>query len=272
MCHAVSFALSPARSRGRRPGDRHLPRSRSRPAPALPAGAQDAPDGSRSTITQQVVHREPLAGGGWRITIEATLDSNAVCHVFLLQCVVEPQVVTPHMKLQSLECVSPAWVNIEVTLPIIGTNINVCRGSTPNTRAGTSGSGTSSSPTSTWAPSTRRFASSDSRRSSSSSRGEHDHHRPRGRSRHQRGVSRHGCDRHAGGMHRPRGGAVERADGEREPNRARAVRQRHAGARRRRGELGLHRGDVVRLHRQRWHPAAGRLHVHRDGRRRRTTG
>ena len=93
---------------------------------AAPAGAQDAPDGSRSTITQEVVHREPLAGGGWRITIEATLDSNAVCHVFLLQCVVEPQVVTPHMKLQSLECVSPAWVNIDITLPFLGTSVNVC--------------------------------------------------------------------------------------------------------------------------------------------------
>ena len=93
---------------------------------AAPAGAQDAPDGSRSTITQQVVHREPLAGGGWRITIEATLDSNTVCHVFLLQCVVEPQVITPHMTLQSLECVSPAWVNIDITLPFPGTAINVC--------------------------------------------------------------------------------------------------------------------------------------------------
>ena len=136
---------------------------------AAPAGAQDAPDGSRSTITQEVVHREPLAGGGWRITIEATLDSNTVCHVFLLQCVVEPQVVTPHMKLQSLECVSPAWVNIDITLPFLGTASTCARGSMPNARAGTRSSGTSSSPISTSAPSTRRFASSDSRRSSSSS-------------------------------------------------------------------------------------------------------
>jgi hypothetical protein len=36
---------------------------------SAPAGAQDAPDGSRSTIAQQVVDREPLAGGGWQITI-----------------------------------------------------------------------------------------------------------------------------------------------------------------------------------------------------------
>jgi uncharacterized repeat protein (TIGR01451 family) len=94
--------------------------------PVAPAGAVDAPDGSRSTITQQLVHREPLAGGGWRITIEATLDSNTVCHVFLLQCVVEPQLVTPHMKLQSIECVSPNWANIQITLPFVNTVVNVC--------------------------------------------------------------------------------------------------------------------------------------------------
>jgi uncharacterized repeat protein (TIGR01451 family) len=94
--------------------------------PVVPAGAQDAPDGSRSTITQQLVHREPLAGGGWRITIEATLDSNAVCHVLLLQCVVEPQLVTPHMTLQSVECVSPNWANIQITLPFVNTIVNVC--------------------------------------------------------------------------------------------------------------------------------------------------
>ena len=91
-----------------------------------PAGAQDAPDGSRSTITQQVVDRQPLAGGGWRITIEASLDSNAVCQVFLLQCVVEPEAAPAHMTLRSVECVSSDWAHIQITLPFVGTVVDVC--------------------------------------------------------------------------------------------------------------------------------------------------
>ena len=91
-----------------------------------PAHAQDAPDGSRSTITQQVVDREPLAGGGWRITIEASLDSNAVCHVFLLQCVVEPEAAPANMTLRSVECVSSDWAHIQITLPFVGTVVDVC--------------------------------------------------------------------------------------------------------------------------------------------------
>ena len=171
--------------------------------PAAPAGAEDAPDGSRSTITQQLVHREPLAGGGWRLTIEATLDSNAVCHVFLLQCVVEPQLVTPHMKLQSIECVSPNWANIEITLPFVGTTVNVCARFDGNRAAGTSISATSTSPTSTSAPSTRPSGSTASRKKFFfTGAGEHHHDRPRGPSRHQSGVPRHGGDRHAGGLHR----------------------------------------------------------------------
>jgi hypothetical protein len=51
-----------------------------------PAAAQTAPDGSRSHISQEVADREPLPGGGWRVVIEATLDSNAVCHVLLSCC------------------------------------------------------------------------------------------------------------------------------------------------------------------------------------------
>jgi uncharacterized repeat protein (TIGR01451 family) len=94
--------------------------------PGSPAGAEDAPDGSRSTITQQLVDREPLAGGGWRLTIEATLDSNAVCHVGLFQCVVEPELSPPNLTLESVECLSADWHRIEITLPIVGTVVDVC--------------------------------------------------------------------------------------------------------------------------------------------------
>lgn len=95
-------------------------------APATPVGAQDAPDGSRSHITQQVVDREPLAGGGWRITIEATLDSNAICHVLLFQCVAEPELSPANMTLQRVECLSPGWHQVKITLPVAGTVVDVC--------------------------------------------------------------------------------------------------------------------------------------------------
>ncbi|MET0921137.1 MAG: DUF11 domain-containing protein [Acidimicrobiia bacterium] len=95
------------------------------PGVNTPVAADDAPDGSRSTITQQVVHREALPGGGWEITIEASLDSNAVCHILLFQCVVEPAPSSATLTLQSVECLSPGWLNIDAVLPIVGT-VNVC--------------------------------------------------------------------------------------------------------------------------------------------------
>ncbi|MGZ8752830.1 MAG: hypothetical protein ACXW1S_07600 [Acidimicrobiia bacterium] len=91
-----------------------------------PAAAQDAPDGSRSHITQDVVDREPLAGGGWRITIEATLDSNAICHVLLFQCVVKPELAPADMTLERVECLSSRWNQIQITLPVVGTIVDVC--------------------------------------------------------------------------------------------------------------------------------------------------
>jgi len=48
------------------------------------AAAQADVDCCRSQITQDLVDRNPLPGGGFEIVIEATLDSNAVCHVLLL--------------------------------------------------------------------------------------------------------------------------------------------------------------------------------------------
>jgi len=93
---------------------------------AAPAGAQEAPDGSRSQITQDLVDREPLPGGGWRVTIEATLDSNAICHVLLFQCVVEPELRPANMTLESVECLSPGWHQIQITLPFVGTVVDVC--------------------------------------------------------------------------------------------------------------------------------------------------
>jgi uncharacterized repeat protein (TIGR01451 family) len=95
------------------------------PGAATPAGADDAPDGSRSIITQEVVHREPLSGGGWEITIDATLDSNAVCHVLLFQCVVEPDPAPANLTLQSVQCLSPGWFNIDAVLPFVGP-VDVC--------------------------------------------------------------------------------------------------------------------------------------------------
>jgi len=93
---------------------------------AAPAAAAPAPDGSRSTITQEVVNREPNPGGGWTITIEATLHSNAVCHVLLFQCVVEPELAPANLTLQSVQCLSPAWHPIKITIPFAGTVVDVC--------------------------------------------------------------------------------------------------------------------------------------------------
>jgi uncharacterized repeat protein (TIGR01451 family) len=95
-------------------------------APGTPAAAQDAPDGSRSHLTQEVVDREPLPGGGWRITIEATLDSNAICHVLLFQCVTEPALAPANLTLERVECLSPGWHPIKITLPFVGTVVDVC--------------------------------------------------------------------------------------------------------------------------------------------------
>ncbi len=92
----------------------------------LRADAQTAPDGSRSHLTQDVVDREPLSGGGWRIVIEATLDSNAICHTLLFQCVVEPELNPTDLTLESVECLSPGWNQIQITLPIVGTLVDVC--------------------------------------------------------------------------------------------------------------------------------------------------
>jgi len=85
----------------------------------------EAVDCCRSQITQDLVDRSPLPGGGFEIVIEATLDSNAVCHVLLLQCVVEPELAPANMTLQSVECLSPRWANINITLPVVGA-VDVC--------------------------------------------------------------------------------------------------------------------------------------------------
>ncbi len=87
--------------------------------------AQAEPGHGRSRITQDLVDRTPLPGGGFEIVIEATLDSNAVCHVLLFQCVVEPELAPANMTLQSVECLSPRWVNIAITLPVVG-EVDVC--------------------------------------------------------------------------------------------------------------------------------------------------
>jgi uncharacterized repeat protein (TIGR01451 family) len=93
---------------------------------ATTAAAQEAPDGSTSQIIQDLVDREPLPGGGWQLTIEATLDSNAICHVLLFQCVVKPELAPANMTLQSVECLSPGWHQIQITLPFVGTVVDVC--------------------------------------------------------------------------------------------------------------------------------------------------
>jgi uncharacterized repeat protein (TIGR01451 family) len=95
-------------------------------AGSAPAGLETDPDGSRSRITQDLVDREPLPGGGWQLTIEATLDSNAVCHVLLFQCVVDPELAPANLTLQSVECLSPGWQHIQITLPVAGTVVDVC--------------------------------------------------------------------------------------------------------------------------------------------------
>lgn len=94
---------------------------------ATPAAAafQVGETHSRSRITQDLIDRTPLPGGGFELVIEATLDSNAVCHVLLLQCVVEPEPAPANMTLQSVECLSPGWVNIDITIPFVGP-VNVC--------------------------------------------------------------------------------------------------------------------------------------------------
>ncbi len=96
------------------------------PSTTSAAGAQDAPDGSRSHITQDLVSREALPGGGWRVTIEATLDSNAVCHVLLFQCVVQPELAPQNMTLERVDCLSARWNRIQITLPVVGTVVDVC--------------------------------------------------------------------------------------------------------------------------------------------------
>ena len=96
------------------------------PNAASPAGAQEAPDGSRSSITQDLVARQPLPGGGWQLTIEATLDSNAICHVLLFQCVVQPELAPANLTLQSVQCLSPGWNQIQITVPFFGTVVDVC--------------------------------------------------------------------------------------------------------------------------------------------------
>ena len=95
------------------------------PESSLSPGQAGADDCCRSQITQDLVDRNPLPGGGFEIVIEATLDSNAVCHVLLLQCVVEPELSPANMTLQSVECLSPRWANINITLPIVGA-VDVC--------------------------------------------------------------------------------------------------------------------------------------------------
>ncbi len=111
------------------------PRASASPPAAAPAATPERAPAAQdvdatlccySELTQHLVERTPLPGGGWQIVIEATLDSNAVCHVFLLQCVVEPELSPANLTLTDVECLSPAWNQIQITLPFVGTVVDVC--------------------------------------------------------------------------------------------------------------------------------------------------
>jgi uncharacterized repeat protein (TIGR01451 family) len=93
---------------------------------AVKAAGLPAPDTSTSAITQDLVDRTKLPGTGWELVIEATLDSNTVCHVLLFQCVVEPQLAPANMTLVSVECLSPRWANIQIFMPPEGRVVDVC--------------------------------------------------------------------------------------------------------------------------------------------------
>jgi uncharacterized repeat protein (TIGR01451 family) len=46
--------------------------------------------------------------------------------VLLFQCVVEPELAPANLTLETVECLSPAWHQIRITLPVVGTIVDVC--------------------------------------------------------------------------------------------------------------------------------------------------
>lgn len=87
--------------------------------------AAEAPEcGScRSSIDQELVSRT-FDTDHWTIVIEATLDSNVVCHLFLFQCVVQPEQAPTNMSLINVECLSSGWNH--VYLNVLGFTRDVC--------------------------------------------------------------------------------------------------------------------------------------------------
>ncbi|MCC7078788.1 MAG: DUF11 domain-containing protein [Acidimicrobiia bacterium] len=76
-----------------------------------------------SSITQALVEKT-WQGDHWTIVIEATLDSNVVCHFLLLQCVVQPEQDPPDMTLTGVSCLSGGWAH--VMIDVLGFSRNVC--------------------------------------------------------------------------------------------------------------------------------------------------
>lgn len=89
------------------------------------AAVPEAPDCGtcRSTIDQELVDRT-FDTDHWTVVIEATLDSNVVCHLFLFQCVVQPEQAPTDMALVSVECLSPGWAHVYID--VLGFTRNVC--------------------------------------------------------------------------------------------------------------------------------------------------
>ena len=99
---------------------------RSRPVATPTPTRRSRPTGAGRTSRRTSSTGEPLSGGGWRVTIEATLDSNTICHTLLFQCVVEPELNPANLTLESVQCLSPGWNQIQITLPVVGTVVDVC--------------------------------------------------------------------------------------------------------------------------------------------------
>ncbi len=84
-----------------------------------------APDcGSCSSDIDQELVSRTFDTDHWTIVIEATLDSNVVCHLFLFQCVVQPEQSPTNMSLVGVECLSPGWAHIY--LDVLGFTRDVC--------------------------------------------------------------------------------------------------------------------------------------------------
>jgi hypothetical protein len=96
------------------------------PSATVEAAGATTQDTSTSAVTQDLVDRTKLGGTGWELVIEATLDSNTVCHVLLFQCVLEPQLAPANMTLVSVECLSPRWANVQIFMPPEGRVVDVC--------------------------------------------------------------------------------------------------------------------------------------------------